>query len=86
VTLAEHGVMPGNLVLLTARLTPAYLLTWLVILILGYRTTPTSFRILTPWPTCGQSGIGWIPMQEGLFDDAASINAYEAMPTNADSR
>jgi hypothetical protein len=57
-----------------------------VILILGYRTTPAAFRILTPWPTWGQSGLGWIPTEEGLFDDASAINAYEAMPTNADAR
>ena len=48
-----------------------------VILILGYRATPPALRVLIPWPTWGRSGLGWFPVEKGLWDDAYSINAYE---------
>lgn len=46
-TLREHGITPGDLVLLTARTTPTYLLAWLAITSMGaiaVSTNPASTR------------------------------------------
>ncbi len=40
--LAGHGVGPGDLVLLTARTTPAYLLTWLAVTAIGAIAVPVN--------------------------------------------
>jgi crotonobetaine/carnitine-CoA ligase len=40
--LAEHGIEPGDLVVLTARTTPAYLLAWLAVTSMGAVAVPTN--------------------------------------------
>jgi hypothetical protein len=67
---SRRGVLPPN----TAQTAT---LGGMAVLVLGYRAAPPAFRVLTPWPSWGQVGLGWLPYETGLWDQAWGIEAFE---------